>query len=286
LGKVAPIKWTKEKEHYIRKAYPDLAVSIDEIVKVLGSSRSSIYDKAEKLGLVRERKTPEWKTPENVAFLRENYNHPNHSITTLGQHCGIGRNQVVAFLKKENLKRTVKAPSGAKEKFFIWRTEANKELITKLYKNPNFTASMIAEKIGGGVTKNAVLGWGRRLGLSKTGKTRTVKANKATKPKTEKSAKFTKPSATKQIKSNLSPLKPETSEICEQTQPPETVFKIAAHLLNYSKRNSCTWIGGEGSPRKPWVYCDEPCIYGKSYCACHCGMVYVTKKVRQLGFAD
>lgn len=107
-------------------------------------------------------------------------------------------------------------------------------------------ASAIAARLGGGLTRNAVIGKARRIGLSRHGDARPL----TTAPRLPKRAP--RPKRVK-IKPTLTVL-----------QPPDVV-----PIENDFASRACKWI--EGDPKSEWTSCGAP---GDPWCPYHKSKVY------------
>ena len=135
-------------------------------------------------------------------------------------------------------------------------TDDRVELLKKLWKK-GYSASQIAEELGGNVTRNAVIGKAHRLGLSS--RPSPVK-------KSAEAAKKPKPAPAKAKKKPVE--KPATEE------EPEVVT-----ILSLTER-MCKWpIGHPGEPG--FHFCGRKSMSGQPYCTYHAAMAYQAPQPRK-----
>lgn len=127
-----------------------------------------------------------------------------------------------------------------------------------------FSCSLIAAELGGGKTRNAVIGKLHRLGIQK-GKVRMV-ADRNAQPKVKRDRNRFVPSA--------SPLKPLPPEI---TSPSLEMRTVTLAELDYSH---CRWPIGDPH-KEDFRFCGADKEIDRSYCAFHAGLAYVPADKRQ-----
>jgi GcrA cell cycle regulator len=154
-------------------------------------------------------------------------------------------------------------------------TDERVELLKKLWSD-GLSASQIATEIGGGITRNAVIGKVHRLGLSGRGKAKAAtpqRPRKATRP----------PSAPTPIppapRSNVVLAPVPTPLVVEAAEPDvpaedEVVIPMSERVTIMELRESmCRWPMGD--PTKPeFRFCGARSITGLPYCTHHARVAY------------
>lgn len=132
------------------------------------------------------------------------------------------------------------------------------------------TAAQIAAAIGGGVSRNAVVGKANRLGLA--GRPSPIKVLAPGEHKAQR--KYGKPihRVTSRRIGNIAAedaAKPPVARIVEPPRPPAYVPPQRT-----SSRDACAWP--EGDPKQPgFHFCGKrPVVLGKPYCERHCAIAY------------
>jgi len=125
-------------------------------------------------------------------------------------------------------------------------TDERVELLSRLWREGH-TARQIAEQLGNGITRNAVIGKANRLGLSKPSKSSVTRAQR----KDEREAK-------------VQPLQAPQGEGA-------TIFSLTS--------STCRWpIGDPGDA--DFHFCGAKCTPGQSYCDYHAAMAYQAPQPR------
>lgn len=147
--------------------------------------------------------------------------------------------------------------------------------------NDGFAARQIAEELGGGVTKNQVIGKLNTLGLIVAGerkrKPRAAPKPKAVTPAVPSSARV----ATTPVKTRLqNPTRLQAAAnghdpgFVEITPDDDLNIPVEQRktLLQLGERD-CRW--GVGDPRSPgFFFCAAPTLEGEPYCGPHCRRAY------------
>ncbi len=122
-------------------------------------------------------------------------------------------------------------------------TEEKVETLRRLW-GSGMTAAQIAEKLGEGVSRNAVIGKAHRLGLSAGGA-------KNAKPKPRKKA-------------------------AEKAKPAATKTRAGKKSDELPWQRRCQWP--HGHPGEPdFHFCGAEAVAGRPYCAEHCAIAYRQK---------
>lgn len=140
-------------------------------------------------------------------------------------------------------------------------TAAHIATLTRL-RPTGWSGSMIAAQLGGGATKNSVIGMAHRLGLDK-------RASPIGQPMPKSGGR--KPRAPSKPKKPM-PVKPRV------TQP---VVKLAPKPK--LSREACKW---PTSSSRPWTFCNLPAVAGYPYCPEHCERSYAGKSAANTGAAQ
>ncbi|TDR87220.1 GcrA family cell cycle regulator [Enterovirga rhinocerotis] len=155
-------------------------------------------------------------------------------------------------------------------------TDERVELLGKLW-SEGLSASQIAAALGGGVTRNAVIGKVHRLGLS--GRT------KGSQPPAPRAAKPRAPSAPGPVQ-ELRPRTPEApppepASATVLVLPPAAVVPAAEPAIPVSERISimelrettCRWPLGDPTSAD-FGFCGGRSVTGLPYCEAHCRIAY------------
>lgn len=135
-------------------------------------------------------------------------------------------------------------------------TDKRVSLLKRLWKK-GLSASHIADELGEGATRNAIIGKAHRLGLSS--RPSPVKGKPA--PKKAKKA----PAVAKKAKPTPKP---------EVPAEPEKIT-----ILNLTDR-TCKWpLGHPGED--DFHFCGETSVAGEPYCAHHCALAYQAPQPRR-----
>jgi GcrA cell cycle regulator len=156
----------------------------------------------------------------------------------------------------------------------LWTTELEEELLN--LKHRGFSASQIAEKLGHGFSRSAVLGKVRRMGFAT--------------PKPRKPKMLTTIAVTSRVQSVATPVVVQfadpdigSPEVTIEDLPADDVAGISfAELDNPSNPRLCRWP--VGNPGKNMRYCGEATAIRShansgdpvrhSWCPAHCKLVY------------
>ncbi len=155
-------------------------------------------------------------------------------------------------------------------------TEERVELLKKLW-GEGLSASQIAAQIGGGVTRNAVIGKVHRLGLSGRAKTNAPQASQQ-RPRKPLARPLSPSPAPLSIEPNPAPVLEavETAEAAEaQTEHrDEVVVPLSERVTIMELRESmCRWPMGD--PTTPeFRFCGARTITGLPYCTHHARIAY------------
>jgi GcrA cell cycle regulator len=139
----------------------------------------------------------------------------------------------------------------------------NEDMVAKLkhlWVDEELSAGQIAQELGHGITRNAVLGKAHRIGLSNTTR----------RPRPEARAKRPRRPKTVGIKSKVvaeKPFVPRAADIVQFGTP-----------FNELKSWQCKWI--DGAPTFDAPACGHRVAEGKPYCPSHCDVAYMPPKER------
>jgi GcrA cell cycle regulator len=146
------------------------------------------------------------------------------------------------------------------------------ELLTKLW-GEGLSASQIAAALGGGVTRNAVIGKVHRLGLSGRAKPGAAAAARAAKPRSVVPAPAqievgrVPPRGPEQL--TRAPLVAAQSWDGEQAEIPESQRVSIMELRD----TTCRWPLGDPS-KADFAFCGGRAVTGLPYCGHHCRIAY------------
>ena len=156
-----------------------------------------------------------------------------------------------------------------------WNAESE-EILRRLWPM-GLSAAQIAARIGGGVTRNAVIGKRIRLGLPDRLPTRTG-------PRTGQYPLRRRP---KPRKVNLSPEKLAIAKARDEFQPgPDLITpECERKTLQQLGEASCRWPYGDGAPAD-FRFCGKPKLAGLPYCPSHAARAFVTPTPRRRQPAD
>lgn len=171
----------------------------------------------------------------------------------------------------------------SKDEAMSW-TDERVEILKKLW-SQGLSASQIAGELGGGVTRNAVIGKVHRLGLSGRAKNPAAQAARPRKATRAPSHPLTHtppaaaPGAPAQVRGNLALApKPEAApapviQVVPQSAP-EVVVPISERVTIMELRESmCRWPHGD--PTTPeFRFCGAKSPPGTPYCAYHAQIAY------------
>lgn len=150
--------WTDEQIEYLKNNYK--TTPVDEIAKVLGRSRKSIFEKASILGLSKDNYKI-W-TEEDLKYLKENY--PTNKTSDVAQH--LNRSEHAVRLKAEELgiRKQKKIPKSYHKstKVRTWTPE-EEEYLRKHY--PTEDVALIAKRLNR--TPLSVYGKANYLGIKR-----------------------------------------------------------------------------------------------------------------------
>ena len=143
-------------------------------------------------------------------------------------------------------------------------TDERIELLRKLW-SEGLSASQIATRIGGGITRNAVIGKVHRLGLE--GRMRT--GSGAPQPDADGGIGLRRADA------SVVPVEP--APVAEPESDPATAKVTLLHLTE----QTCKWpIGDPGTPS--FHFCGRRAELGLPYCAAHARIAYQPARDRKL----
>ena len=148
-------------------------------------------------------------------------------------------------------------------------TDDRVELLAKLW-GEGLSASQIAAALGGGVTRNAVIGKVHRLGLSGRAKSATPAAQRPSKPRPVPPAAEAgeiAPAPPRAVQGWSSP-----STDMRWASEPDPVSGQLVSILDL-RDSMCKWPVGD--PAKPdFGFCGGRAVSGLPYCGHHCRMAY------------
>ncbi len=156
-------------------------------------------------------------------------------------------------------------------------TDERVELLKKLWAD-GLSASQIAGEIGGGVTRNAVIGKVHRLGLS--GRAKTPAASTAPRQSAPRKASTTTTAASPRGSRSAAALAPRPvvdyaieTEIVALVQEDVVIpFSERVTIMDL-KEGMCRWPMGD--PTKPeFRFCGAKCGLGNPYCSHHAAIAY------------
>lgn len=155
-------------------------------------------------------------------------------------------------------------------------TDERVELLKKLW-NQGLSASQIAGELGGGVTRNAVIGKVHRLGLSGRAKApapQAARPRKATRPPSHPMMHQPAP----QVRGNLAlspkPVAPAPVIEIAPAPSPEVVIPISERVTIMDLRESmCRWPHGDPTSAE-FRFCGAKSPPGTPYCAYHSQIAY------------
>jgi GcrA cell cycle regulator len=150
-------------------------------------------------------------------------------------------------------------------------TDDRVELLTKLW-GEGLSASQIAAALGGGVTRNAVIGKVHRLGLSGRAKSGSATPARVAKPRPQ--------TAPGPIPDALAIAAREGAPLSRLPSPPEprstdeVEIPVSQRVSILELRDSmCRWPIGD--PSKPdFAFCGGRAVAGLPYCGHHCSVAY------------
>ena len=145
------------------------------------------------------------------------------------------------------------------------------ELLARLWAE-GLSASQIAAQLGGGVTRNAVIGKVHRLGLSGRAKSGQSAAQRPAKPR----APASPPPAAEWTRSTpQSPAGQEASRSAvERVREQDIAIPVSARVSILDLRDSmCRWPLGD--PTSPdFGFCGGKAATGLPYCSAHCRIAF------------
>jgi len=145
--------------------------------------------------------------------------------------------------------------------------ETNVETLKTLWAD-GLSASQIAARMGGGVTRNAVIGKRIRLGLPDRVQGRSALSYRKTpKPKSRLWGK---------AKREVLPPAPYTPPTDHITPPEQrkTLLELTSE--------SCRFPYGEGTKRDPFTFCGKPRVSGLPYCEPHREVAFLPPQPRRV----
>ena len=164
-------------------------------------------------------------------------------------------------------------------------TEERVELLKKLWTEDGLTASQIALQLGGGITRNAVIGKVHRLGLSGRAKTAT-QAPRAQRPKQKSSSHSPQRSmSSRAISFGATALKIELTPELDVVAQPAVMIPFPAPtndriaITDLSLR-TCRWPIGD-PVATDFGFCGAENDGKKPYCPYHCAVAYQPSNERR-----
>jgi GcrA cell cycle regulator len=153
-------------------------------------------------------------------------------------------------------------------------TDERVERLKKLW-GDGLSASQIAAELGGGVTRNAVIGKVHRLGLSGRGKANAGAQPRPRKPTRAPSHPLTMTGARPAAVVPRAAVAPPVDEVdAVPTIPDEILVPVSERVTIMELRESmCRWpIGDPTTPE--FGFCGARAITGLPYCGHHCRIAY------------
>ena len=95
-------KWTEEEKNFLRGNYSDLAISLEEIAKILGRSLTAVYNCAKHIGIHRPQNEHEW-TKEEHKYLVASYK--KKRFIDIALDLGLSRNAVESYANRKGIRR-------------------------------------------------------------------------------------------------------------------------------------------------------------------------------------
>jgi GcrA cell cycle regulator len=153
-------------------------------------------------------------------------------------------------------------------------TEDRVELLAKLWSEGQ-SASQIAAVLGGGVTRNAVIGKVHRLGLSGRGKTGAAPAQpRQPKPTRAPSAPVTMAEAAQPASAVSAPVKAVAQPPASWRPATEVAIPTSERVTILELRDTmCRWPIGDPS-KADFGFCGQRSVTGLPYCGAHCQLAY------------
>lgn len=152
-------------------------------------------------------------------------------------------------------------------------TDERVELLKKLWAD-GLSASQVAARMGGGLTRNAVLSKVHRSGLARRSETVVRKAYVRTKPMPPKPEPKPRPVV----------IKPRPALVAEPL-PPEP--PAVARITNILDLDACHCRWPIGDPRHAgFGYCGDEAVLGKPYCRGHMARAMQPPSLRRRGEAE
>ncbi|WP_375460965.1 GcrA family cell cycle regulator [uncultured Enterovirga sp.] len=155
-------------------------------------------------------------------------------------------------------------------------TDSRVELLGKLW-GEGLSASQIAALLGGGVTRNAVIGKVHRLGLSGRGKTGQPAAARPARPRSPASPMPLADVAAgveTGVNDGPAPAEPVREIAPAVVRLPEPMIPVSERVSILDLRDSmCRWpLGDPSSP--DFGFCGARATTGVPYCDAHCRIAY------------
>jgi GcrA cell cycle regulator len=153
-------------------------------------------------------------------------------------------------------------------------TDDRVELLGRLWSEGQ-SASQIAAVLGGGVTRNAVIGKVHRLGLSGRGKTGAAPAPvRAQKPTRSPSHPMAMDGARLNgVAEVVAEVKPEPRPVAAWQKPEVAIPETRLVTILELRDTMCKWPIGDPS-RADFGFCGGGSVSGLPYCAAHCQIAY------------
>jgi len=157
-------------------------------------------------------------------------------------------------------------------------TEQQIQALKKMWGN-GYSASDIAKTLGGGLTRNAVIGKAHRLKLSSRPSPMHVDGELPSKMGGSVLPTMTKISKKRSMLRPLPPVQmPETvarSMVRDTFRPIEQIKRTEGIAVTKAGERHCRWPIGD--PRSPdFRFCGQPCYEGLPYCVDHARVAYQT----------
>lgn len=150
-------------------------------------------------------------------------------------------------------------------------TEDRVERLAKLW-GEGLSASQIAAVLGGGVTRNAVIGKVHRLGLSGRAKPGQAASQRPTKPRSTAPAPAAATAAGSSPRRNEAETRPSGPTLERWSDPLETEGSERVALVDL-RDSMCRWPIGDPT-RADFGFCGGRSVTSLPYCAHHCRIAY------------
>ena len=149
---------------------------------------------------------------------------------------------------------------------FSW-TDDRVEALRRLALD-GFSASRIAEELGGGMTRNGVIGKAARTGIS-LGRDRLTPTRRVIRTPKARNCSPAKP----RVERRAPPRRPATPT--QASVALEVTLAVQARRVSFAALEKADCRYPLGDPRSPdFVFCGSPALAGRPYCAGHCALVF------------